>query len=117
LKRKQGDYTKEINEIKKTPQDMKDEFKKYIESLRKNNQTEILENKSSFNKIKNTLEIHSHRLTQMEGRISGLKDKIGIKEKIEKYLDKSLKSCARNMQEFCNSIKRPNLRLCPLKKR
>jgi hypothetical protein len=47
----------------------------------------------------------------VEGRISELKDKIEIKEKIEEILVKQLKSCERNMQELTNSIKRPNLRI------
>jgi hypothetical protein len=45
----------------------------------------------------------------MEARISGPEDKIDIKEKTDEFLDKRLKSCKRNMQELCNSIKRPNL--------
>jgi hypothetical protein len=38
---------KEINEIKKTAQDMKEEINKDMESLRKKNQKEIREIKSS----------------------------------------------------------------------
>jgi hypothetical protein len=34
-----------------------------------------------------------------------------IKGKIEELLVKQLKTCERNMQEFKNSIKRPNLRI------
>jgi hypothetical protein len=45
----------------------------------------------------------------VEDRISGLKDKINIKEKTEEFLDKRLKSCERKTQELCNSIKIPNL--------
>jgi hypothetical protein len=41
----------------------------------------------------------------VEDRISGLEDKIDIKEKIEESLDKR----ERNTQELSNSIKRPNL--------
>jgi hypothetical protein len=44
----------------------------------------------------------------VKDRISGLKDKIDIKEKTE-FLDNKLKSYKRNMQEFCDSIKRANL--------
>jgi hypothetical protein len=39
-----------------------------------------------------------------------LKIKIEIKEKTEEILAKQLKSCEKNMQELCNSVKRPNLR-------
>jgi hypothetical protein len=38
----------------------------------------------------------------VEDRISGLEDKIEIKETTEKLLDKRLKSCERNMQELCD---------------
>jgi hypothetical protein len=44
----------------------------------------------------------------VENRISGIKDKIAIKEKIE-FLDKIFKSCEKNTQECRHSIKRPNL--------
>jgi hypothetical protein len=44
----------------------------------------------------------------VEDRISGLKDKLDIKEKLEESLDKSLKNCKRNTQEFSDPIKRPN---------
>jgi chromosome segregation ATPase len=47
----------------------------------------------------------------VEDRISELKDKIEIKEKPEQTLVKQLKSYEKNMQEFSNSIKRPNLRI------
>jgi hypothetical protein len=41
----------------------------------------------------------------VEDRISGIKDKIDIKEKTEEFLDKRLKSSERNAQELSNSIK------------
>jgi uncharacterized protein YhaN len=47
----------------------------------------------------------------VEDRISGLKDKIEIKEKEEEFLDKRLKSYKRNMQELSDSIKRSNLQI------
>jgi chromosome segregation ATPase len=67
------------------------------------------ENKKFLKSNKNTVERHSGRLEQVEDRISGCEDKIGTKEKTEEFLDKRLKSCERNMQELCDSIKRPNL--------
>jgi chromosome segregation ATPase len=76
---------KEINEIKKTAQDMREKFNKDMESLRQNNQTESLEIRSSLSQIKNTVESHSSRLEQVEDRISGLEDKIYIKAKTEEY--------------------------------
>jgi hypothetical protein len=47
----------------------------------------------------------------VEDRISEIKGKIEIKNKTEEIILKQLKSCERNMQEFSNSIKRPNLRI------
>jgi hypothetical protein len=46
----------------------------------------------------------------VEYRISGLEDKIDIKEKTEELLVKQLKSCERNTNDLSDSIKRPNLR-------
>jgi hypothetical protein len=68
-----------------------------MESLRNNNQTEILDIKFSLNKIKNTVESHFSRLEQVEDRISGLKDKIHIKENSRRIFRQKLKSCNRNM--------------------
>jgi chromosome segregation ATPase len=61
------------------------------------------------------MEDHSSRLEQVEDRISGLEDKIDIKEKVEELLGKKLKSCERNMQELSSSIKRLNLKIMGLK--
>jgi hypothetical protein len=47
----------------------------------------------------------------VEDKTSELKGKIEVKEKTEEILVKQLKSCERNMHEFSNSIKRPNLRI------
>jgi 23S rRNA pseudoU1915 N3-methylase RlmH len=47
----------------------------------------------------------------VEDRISGLKDKINIKEKAEKFLDKRLKHCKKYTQEFSDSIKGQNLQI------
>jgi hypothetical protein len=57
------------------------------------------------------VEGHSSRLEQVEDRILELKDKMDIKEKTEELLVKQPKSCESNMQEFSNSINRPNLRI------
>jgi chromosome segregation ATPase len=57
------------------------------------------------------VENHSSTLEQVEDRISGLQDKIDINENTEVFLDKRLKSHKRNMQERCNSIKKPNLQI------
>jgi hypothetical protein len=70
-------------EIKKTTQDMKEEFSNNVENTTKMNQTEILEIKSSLNQIKNREKSHFSRLEEVKNRISGLKDKIDIKEKTE----------------------------------
>jgi chromosome segregation ATPase len=78
---------------------------------KKKNQTEILEIKSSLNQIKNTVKSHFSAPEQVEERISGLKDKIDIKEKTEEFIDKRLKSCKRKAEELFNSLKRPNLQM------
>jgi archaeosine-15-forming tRNA-guanine transglycosylase len=96
--------------MKKTTQDMRGVEQRYGKPQIKN-QTEILEIKSPFCRIKNTVEGHSSRLEQMEDRISGHEDKIDIKVKTEDILVKQLKSSERNTQELSNSIKRPNLRI------
>jgi chromosome segregation ATPase len=72
-----------------------------MENLRKKNETEI----------QNTMEGHFSRLEQVEDRISGLEGKMEIEGKTEKRLVKQLKNCERNMQEYTNSIKRPNPRI------
>jgi chromosome segregation ATPase len=56
------------------------------------------------------MEGHSSRIEQMEDRISELEDEMAIKGKTEEILVKQLKTCENKMQEFTDSIKRPNLR-------
>jgi chromosome segregation ATPase len=82
-----------------------------LETLRRKNQTQILERKSSYNQTKNIVESHSSRLEQVDDESQSSKIKIEVKEKTEDILVKQLKSCERNMQELRNSIKRPNLRI------
>jgi chromosome segregation ATPase len=94
---------------------MKEDFSKDMENLTRKNQTEILEIKSNLNQIKSTGENHSSRLEQVEDRISGLEDKMHIKEKTEELLNKRLKSCERNTQELRNSIKTPNVQIMGIK--
>jgi hypothetical protein len=55
----------------------------------------------------------------VEDIISGLEDKIGIKEKkkTEELLDKRLKSYEMNTLEYSHSIKRPNLLIICIKGR
>jgi hypothetical protein len=54
---------------------------------------------------------HSSRLEQAEDRISELEDEMVIKGKTEELLVRQLKSYERNMQQFTDSFKRPNLRI------
>jgi hypothetical protein len=70
---------KEIYELKKMTQNMKEELNKVMENLRKKNQTETLEIKSPFSQKKNIVEGHSSRIEQVEDRLSELKDKIEMK--------------------------------------
>jgi chromosome segregation ATPase len=69
-----------------------------MENLRKKNETEI----------QNKIEGHLSRLEKVEDRISELKDEMVVKGKTEELLVKQFKTCERNMQEFDDSIKRPN---------
>jgi hypothetical protein len=52
-----------------------------VESIPKQNETEILEIKSSLNQIKNTVESHFGTHKKVEGRISELKNERDSKEK------------------------------------
>jgi chromosome segregation ATPase len=63
------------------------------------------------------VEGHCSRLEQVENRISEFKDKIDTKEKTDELIVTQLKSCERNMQEFSDSIKRPNLRIMGIEER
>jgi DNA anti-recombination protein RmuC len=74
------------SKFEKTAQDMKEEFNKDMEKSQKKSQTEILKLKCSLNQTKNTAERHSSRVEQVEDRVSGLKDKTGIKEKNRRLL-------------------------------
>jgi DNA repair ATPase RecN len=69
---------KQVCEIKKTTQGVKEEYNEGMECLREKSQTEILEIRSPLNELKNTVKVHSSRLEQVEDRISRLKDKIDI---------------------------------------
>jgi hypothetical protein len=57
-----------------------------METLKKRNQTEILEITSHFSQTKNTRKGYSSRLEQVEDRILELEDKIKIKEKNRRNL-------------------------------
>jgi hypothetical protein len=61
---------REINELKMKIKNIKEEVTKGMENLRKKKQTET----------KNTVEVHSRRLEQVEDRISELEGKIESKE-------------------------------------
>jgi hypothetical protein len=83
----------------KSTNPIKEEVTNDMESLRKKKETET----------QNTVEGHSIRLDHLEDRVSELKDKIEIQGKTEELLVKQLYKG--KMQEFTDSIKRPNLRI------
>jgi hypothetical protein len=61
---------------------VQEELNKDMKGLKiKRNQIETMEEKSSLGQIKITIKSHSRRLEQVENRISGLKDKIVIKQR------------------------------------
>jgi chromosome segregation ATPase len=76
-----------------------------MENLRKKNETEL----------QNKTEGQSSRIEQTEDRISELEDEMAIKGKTEELLIKQQKTCEKKMQEFTDSIKRPNLRIMGIK--
>jgi chromosome segregation ATPase len=92
---------REISELKRKIENIKEEVTHDMENFRKKNETET----------QNTVEGHSSRLEQAEDRISVLKDKIEIKGKTEELLVKQLKTYKRNMQELTDSTEIPNLRI------
>jgi chaperonin cofactor prefoldin len=55
-----------------------------------------METKSSLSQIKNIVESHSSRLEQVEDRISGLEDKINIKEKNRRILRQKTEKLQKN---------------------
>jgi hypothetical protein len=57
----------------------------WMESIKKTNQTKILEIKISLSQI-NIVEIYSSRQEKLEDRFSGLKNKIDIKEQNSKII-------------------------------
>jgi hypothetical protein len=61
--------------------------------------------------MQNKMGGQSSRLEQAEYRMSELKDEMVIKGKAKELLVRQLKTRERNMQEFNDSIKRPNLRI------
>jgi predicted nucleic acid-binding Zn-ribbon protein len=60
-----------------------------LENLKRKNKTKILEIKSPYSQIKNTVEGHFSRLDQVEDRISELKNKMEIKEKNRRNLSQT----------------------------
>jgi chromosome segregation ATPase len=61
--------------------------------------------------MQNKMEGQSSRIEQAEDRMSELEDEMVIEGKTEELLVKQLKTCEKKMQEFTDSIKRPNLRI------
>jgi hypothetical protein len=70
-----------------------------MKNLRKKNKTEM----------QNKMEGQSSRVEQAEDRNSELEDEMVIKGKTKELLVKQHKTCEKKMQEFTDSIKRPNL--------
>jgi hypothetical protein len=92
---------KEINELRIKIDNIKDEETQYMESLRKQKETQM----------QNKMEGQTSRLEQAEDRISELKDEMVIKGKTEELLFQQLKTCEKKMNELIDTIKRPNLRV------
>jgi hypothetical protein len=71
-----------------------------MENLRKKNETNTKQNGGSFQQNR------TNRRQNPE-----IEDEMAIKGKTEELLVKELKTCEKKMQEFTDSIKRPNLRI------
>jgi len=81
-----------------------------IETIKKN-QTIILEMKETINQIKNSNESIINRVEQVEARTSDNEDKIYHLEKRLAISDRLVKNHERSIQEICDNIKKPNLRV------
>jgi hypothetical protein len=92
---------REINELRMKIDNIKEEVTHDTENLRKRNETEI----------QNKMEDPSSRVEQAEDRILELEGEMVIKGKTEELLVRKLKTCEKNMQEFTDFIKRPNLKI------
>jgi DNA repair exonuclease SbcCD ATPase subunit len=97
---KKNTINRETNKLRMKIDNIKEEVTHDMENIRKKNKTEK----------QNKMESHSSILEQAEDRISELEDEMVIKGKTEELV-RQLKTCERNIQEFTNSIKRPNLRI------
>jgi hypothetical protein len=86
---------KEISELRKKIDNIKEEGTQDIQNLRKKNETEI----------QNKIEGQSSRQEQAEDRISELEDEMVIKGKTKELLVKQLRTCEKKMQELTDSIK------------
>jgi hypothetical protein len=79
---------------------IKEEVTHDMEILRKKNETGIQK------KMEGELQ-----QTRTEDRISELEDEMVFKGKTEELLVRQLKTCEQTMQEFTDSVKRPNLKI------
>jgi hypothetical protein len=88
----QRTYKKREKHDLKRMQFIKEELNKSIENLRRKNQMELQEIKSSYSQRETRVNGHSSRLEQVEDSILELKDLIKIKERTEDILVKQIKS-------------------------
>ena len=99
-------HEKEIKHMKETIQDLKTE----IETIKKKTK-EIIETEIMRKWSGTTTTSKNNRIQEMEERISSTEDTIeeinsSVKENI-----KSSKSLTQNIQEICDTMKRPNLKI------
>jgi uncharacterized coiled-coil protein SlyX len=102
---------KQMNENKKTIQDMKEEINKNMEIL-KNNQSEI---NNSISQTKISIESLERRVVQIEKRVSRTEDKVEELDQTVKDHKRMLRKYEWNMQDICDTMKRPSLQIMGVK--
>jgi hypothetical protein len=86
-----------LNKILKIIQDLKVQFNKEIENLKRTNAKMKMGLKNSVSQIENPEESIARRTEQTEDRIAGLKDKGETLNEIDKENEKVVKAQERNM--------------------
>jgi prophage DNA circulation protein len=96
---------KQMNEIEKTIQDMKEEINKDMETL-KNNQSKI---NNSISQINITIKSLVNRVEQVKSRVSGMENKVEELDQTVKDHERMLRIYEWNVQDIWDTMKRPNL--------
>ena len=71
---------------------------------------------NAINEIKNTLEGNKSRITETEDRISEVEDKMVEINEAERKKEKRIKRNEDNLRDFWDNVKRPTIRMLPLRR-